>query len=81
MQRIADEIKAYLDANPRAAETLDGIVHWWLLRQRFEDAWEQVESALDYLGREGLVTKRAGPTGEAVYSSSGRSGDPGREEP
>lgn len=76
--RIAQEIKAYLDANPQAAETLDGIVHWWLLRQRFEDAWNQVERALDYLSEEGFVTKGAQPSGEIVYSSTRRNREPER---
>ena len=70
MKRIAAEIRAYLDANPRAAETVDGIVQWWLLRQRFEDAWDQVERALDHLSEEGLVIKKTGPSGETVYSSA-----------
>lgn len=53
---VADAIKCYLDAHPNAADSVEGIAHWWLTRQRFEDATEVVEEALERLVAKGEIT-------------------------
>lgn len=60
--RIADAIRQYLNEHPRAADTFEGVVHWWLLRQRYETAMTLVGEALDMLIQEGVldVEKRQG---------------------
>ena len=70
VRNIAKEIRNYLVSNPDAAESLPGIVRWWLVRQRFETAWYRVEAALDYLTAKGLVQKTTGPGGETIYSGT-----------
>lgn len=47
---VADEIKRYLEARPNAADTVEGISHWWLTRQRFEKATEIAQWAIEYQG-------------------------------
>lgn len=70
VRRAAEEIRAWFEANPRAAETLRGIVQWWLMRQRFEEAWHTVELALGQLMEEGVVKRTILPDGGALYSSA-----------
>jgi hypothetical protein len=62
-------------ANPRAAETLRGIVQWWLMQQRFEEAWNTVELALSQLIDEGVVKRTTLPDGGALYSSAAEEND------
>lgn len=70
VRRAADDIRMWFQANPRAAETLRGIVQWWLMQQRFEEAWHTVESALGQLMDEGVVKRTILPDGGALYSSA-----------
>jgi Fe2+ or Zn2+ uptake regulation protein len=68
VREIADEIVRYLADHPDAADTLEGIQHWWLSRQRWEPAATQVQRALDWLVEHGLVEKRMLPDGQVVYT-------------
>lgn len=67
--RIAREIQRYLETRPDAADTLAGIVKWWLLRQRLEEASGKVQKALDYLVVHGIVRKKTIAGGAVLYSS------------
>ena len=55
--RLADAIRQYLSEHPDAADTLEGVVNWWLLRQRFENATAMVSLALELLVQQGDLTK------------------------
>lgn len=68
---LADEIGAYLMAHPEAADSLDGIVTWWLDRQRYARARRSVERALERLQADGLVQIRETPAGR-IYASARR---------
>ena len=57
LARLSDEILSYLRAHPQAADTVDGIVEWWLPRQRHDEAVDRVQHALDELVARGLVDK------------------------
>jgi len=48
-KRLEDEIVRYLRSHPQAADTVDGVVHWWLPRQRLEEARDAIEGALEAL--------------------------------
>ena len=65
---IANEIRNYILAHPNAADSLEGVIKWWLMRQRFESATDRVQKALDYLIAEGLVSKKAVASGRVVYA-------------
>jgi Fe2+ or Zn2+ uptake regulation protein len=54
---MADAIKQYLGKHPQAADTLEGIVHWWLLRQRYESTVALVNDALELLVQQGFLSK------------------------
>ncbi len=64
---IAQEIKRYLDTHPNAADSLDGIVQWWLPRQRYGDAIEKVKKAMDRLVQTGDVEVELGIGGKHYY--------------
>ena len=65
---LSDEILNYLRAHPQAADTVDGIVAWWLPRQRYEEAIDRVQHALDALVVRGLVEKVTLVDGTVLYS-------------
>ncbi|ABA58346.1 hypothetical protein Noc_1880 [Nitrosococcus oceani ATCC 19707] len=65
---VANAIKHYFDAHPNAADSVEGIARWWLTRQRFKEATETIEKALECLVAEGEVTKMVTGEGKFVYS-------------
>lgn len=65
---IAAEIMTYLHRRPMASDSLDGIIHWWLVQQAIVKNKKLVEQALDQLAQEGKVVKRTGSNSEAIYS-------------
>src|SRR5260370_39784763 len=62
---VADCILGYLLDNPEAEDTIDGIVEWWVMRQRIRYETERVKEAISKLVREGLILER-GAAGSAV---------------
>jgi hypothetical protein len=66
---VANEIERYLINHPHAADTLFGIQRWWLLMQRYEQAVQQVQQALDYLETTGIVSKAVVDNGRVIYKS------------
>lgn len=75
--RVAEQIQAHFAENPLAAESLEGIASWWLLQQRFEEAWITVSNALDLLVEKGVLTRTENAGGNPVYSMSTRPRDAG----
>ncbi len=43
---VENSVLAYLHGHPQAADTLRGIVNWWLPRQRYENDCQRIEQAL-----------------------------------
>lgn len=72
---IAHEIEAYLSTHPRASDTLIGVLQWWLTQQRYMEAKERVEFALNYLVQEGKVNMQQLPGGRVLYSKADRKKD------
>jgi hypothetical protein len=68
--RIACEIENYLSAHPRGTDTLTGVLNWWIPKQRYIEAKERVEKALDYLVREGKVHRVRKSDGTSLYSKA-----------
>ena len=62
---------SYLQRHPQAADTLDGIVRWWLPQQRYSVAQARIEAALRRLVSQGLIRQRRLPTGDALYVRGG----------
>ena len=64
---LTEEILAYLNAHPRAADSLEGIVSWWLPRQRFELTRHRIQETLDKLVERGLIERIYLPDGSVLY--------------
>ena len=65
---VAFHILAYLNANPQAQDTLEGIVEWWLLDQEIRQQTENVKQALADLAARGLIVVRMGTDSRVHYS-------------
>jgi Fe2+ or Zn2+ uptake regulation protein len=65
--QMAEAIKRYLQQHPQAADTLDGVVNWWLLRQRYETATSIVGKALNQLVEQGELTTITTTGGKTIY--------------
>ena len=64
---LEQEILAYLDANPEAADSLDGVLHSWILQQRFYRGLRALEPVLDRLVASGEVERVLGPDGRPLF--------------
>jgi hypothetical protein len=65
---IERSLLAYLRSHPRAADTLDGIVNWWLPLQRYETARLRIECALEKLVVDGTLQRDLLQDGVALYT-------------
>jgi hypothetical protein len=70
VDELAGEIRAYLKAHPDAADTLDGIVQWWIVHQRFLQGIRAAERALERLVGEGEVEKIQTPDGRVIFRAA-----------
>jgi hypothetical protein len=71
---IAYEILQYLIDNPKAQDTLEGIVTWWLLERTIKQQTVSVKEALAMLVADGLVIerKRTGTDSRTYYKINRR---------
>lgn len=73
---VAHEIEEHLGANLGAAETVQGILTWWIGQQRFIEAEQTVEAALVRLVEQGRVVRRQPAAGgQAIYQAVERPDD------
>jgi hypothetical protein len=65
---IAERLRGYLDANPDAADTIEGVEQWWLADVTI-DQWVRasLERALERLVDEGRLVKRTGADGSVIW--------------
>lgn len=52
---VALKILRYLDQNPNAADTVDGILEWWLPKQSIYEEEEVVKRALNEMVKRNLI--------------------------
>ncbi|HET7065477.1 MAG TPA: hypothetical protein VFI49_14490 [Rudaea sp.] len=73
---VAATVLAYLQRHPDAADTLEGIVRWWLPQQRYETEKARIEQVLETLVGVGTLRRERLPDGALLYglSKSGRRG-------
>jgi hypothetical protein len=67
-REIEEAVVGYLRHHPEAADTLDGIVAWWLPLQRYEIGKTRIETALTHLVDAGILRGDALPGGATLYS-------------
>jgi hypothetical protein len=52
---VAQKILRYLDQNPNAADTVEGILEWWLPKQSIYEEEKVVKRALDEMVERKLI--------------------------
>lgn len=67
LTEVALAIHRYIDAHPNAADSIDGILRWWLTRQLVSDSASAVQTALDQLEARGLISHTRLADGRLVY--------------
>lgn len=65
--KIGNQILAYLVDYPKAQDTLEGIVEWWLLEQKISYETSRVKEALADLIAMGMLLERKGPDSQIHY--------------
>ena len=65
--KIGNEILAYLVDHPKAQDTLEGIVEWWLLEREIKFETARVKVALSELVDIGLILEKKGPDSQIHY--------------
>jgi hypothetical protein len=58
VKSVADEIERYLATRSGSADTLEGVIHWWLMQQRVIETKKLVERAILSLCEEGKIETR-----------------------
>ena len=67
-KEVEDAVLTYLQRHPKAADTLDGIVSWWLPQQRYEIERQHIKRTLgEMVGRGQLRCDRL-PDGAVLYA-------------
>jgi len=66
-EELARLLLDYLEKNPDAGDTLEGIANWWLEQQRVEQVVDDVAEALDYLVKIGVVQVHKLHGGVPIY--------------
>lgn len=78
VDELAAEICAYLDAHPDAADTVDGVVQWWIVHERWLRGIALVGRALDRLIAEGRIEAIRGADARVVYRAARAAPPPGK---
>ena len=64
---VAREILAYLSDHPEARDTLEGIVHWWMLERKIRSQIALVREAIKELVEEGFLLEEPIPGAKKSY--------------
>ena len=65
--QIAHEILGYLVKHPRAQDTFEGILDWWLLEEKIERRRAEVRMALAELVTDGFLLEGEGKDARTHY--------------
>jgi hypothetical protein len=57
----------YLRDHPEAGDTVEGMAHWWMYRQRLVRVRETIERVCEQLVAHGVLVRRVGADGEVIY--------------
>jgi hypothetical protein len=70
--QIAYEILRYLIDNPKAEDTLEGIVTWWLMERSIKQQTLSVKQALEMLVANRLLISQTGGDSQTYYKINRR---------
>ena len=63
-----EAILRYLAERPHAADSVEGVVSWWLPLQRYKDTYEDIENILEELVADGHLVKTNMPDNKVIYT-------------
>ena len=66
-KQIAGDILGYFLRSPEAADNLEGVARWRLLREAIHRSIEETSQGLEWLVRQGVLLKLATPGSEPVF--------------
>lgn len=66
--RLISAITLYLKAHPNAADSVEGIMQWWLPQQQNPVDINDLQHALDYLVDTGAVSRTVLLDGRMLYT-------------
>jgi hypothetical protein len=72
VENVAVEIGRYLHKHPDAADSVEGVRHWWLSAESSETSLAVVSAALEKLIAQGAVKLRVLADGTKIYSGNPR---------
>ena len=67
--RLINAITLYLKAHPNAADSVEGIIQWWLPQQQSLVDINDLQQALDYLVETGAASRTVLLDGRMLYTS------------
>ena len=67
-EQLALEITRYLEAHPDAADTIEGVIQWWLPPLGAGVSGETVQRALDELVTGARIVRRVLVDGAVIYA-------------
>jgi Fe2+ or Zn2+ uptake regulation protein len=70
VSEIAQAIAAYVERNPEAQDTLEGIIQWWLPEAHHQARTAQIKEALDELVAAGLITAHKAKDAQILYRAT-----------
>lgn len=65
---VALRIVTYLQVHPKAADTLEGVMEWWLKMSPYDASKQDVDKALGQLKDKGVIQSRILADGQEIYS-------------
>jgi Fe2+ or Zn2+ uptake regulation protein len=65
------EIIEYLRSHPEAADTVDGILDWWIPKQHYDNAKHEIQQVLHDLVQQGLIEEVVLGNGNQLYRLPG----------
>jgi len=68
----ASEILDYLARHPEAQDTLDGILHWWVLDSCVKRWASRIAQTVAQLVEQGFLEEKPSPDGQTFYHVSPR---------
>jgi hypothetical protein len=77
VDELAAEILRYLEAHPDAADSLDGIVQWWIVHERFLRGVAATGRALERLVADGRIDRVVLPDGGVLFRARKVAGSDG----
>lgn len=66
-EEISKKILDYLQNNPDAGDTLEGISKWWMQAECIEQSVDKVAGVLEQLIKEGAIKKQKVKGGSPLY--------------